>query len=386
MPKAKWTVMVLMGANNLPSGEQSLTTSAKSDLAEMQAVGSVKNLLNIVVQIDQKPDAVVPGGPQRFKVVKGGIEDQEALPEGEGGSGVQNVLKSFVTWVRESKEYAAEHYLLVLWGHAYKLAFNRDPEDPEGLDFPDLADALRNEKAGKAGKIDIVGFDSCNVSLIEAAYQLRDTARYLVGSQFTDPLPGWRYDQILKRVLDDREQKHLTGHNGPKDFGRAIVSLFVRNYVGQASATMTMLDLSRVEAIGDGVDELANELALAVDDSQERANVDIAFQRSQVPVTQPSVDLVTLCWNLLNYSGIESVRVAAATLGDLLLRPADPFVVAHEKSDLLVAMLHGVSILAPNVMGEGFDFRSLAPKYDRFDLAKKTVWGKLVFALAEFGR
>jgi hypothetical protein len=385
MAKAKWTVMVLMGVNNLPN-EEDLTEYAKGDLNEMKEIGSIEDVLNIVVQIDQKPGpdrvAVQPGGPQRFRIVKGGIEDQELLPQGESAAGNENSLKNFVTWVRESKEYAAEHYLLVLWGHAYKLAFNRDPADPQGLDFRDLADAVRNPNGGK---VDIVGFDSCNASLIEAAYELRNTARYLVATQFTDPLPGWPYNTILDKVISDSD--HLTGANGPKDFGRAIVSLFVRNYEGVDSATMTMLDLSRMEEIRKGVDGLAIELARAVnDDSGERERVSLAFQRSQVPVTQPSVDLVTFCWNLLNYSGKESVRVAAATLGDLLLRPKDPFVVAHEKSDLMVAMLQGVSIVAPNVMSQGFDFQSLRSKYDGFDLAKKTVWGKLVFALAELGQ
>jgi hypothetical protein len=269
----------------------------------------------------------------------------------------------------------------VLWGHAYRLAFDRDPNDPQGLDFPKLADVLRS--VFKSQKLDIVAFDSCNVSLLEGAYQLRSVAKYMVASQFTDPLPGWPYDEILKRVLGD--QKHLTKEDGIKDFGRAIVSQFVRNYSGTDNATMTMLDLSRVGEVRDGVGELARQLALAIDgDQAELDAVMDMFQRSQVPNEQPSVDLVTLCWNLLNYSGNSQLRQAASALGDLLLQPTDPFIVAHARSDLVVAMLQGVSILAPNVLTQsGVVDDSLRSDYDALDLAQDTLWGQLVFALAE---
>ena len=113
---------------------------------------------------------------------------------------------------------------------------------PDGLDFPQVATVLQNTNEG-GNRLQIVAFDSCNVSLLEGAYQLREVADYLVASQFTDPLPGWPYDVILKRVAGDKD--HFTGAKGPKDFGRAIVSQFVRSYEGQKNVTMTMLELSR---------------------------------------------------------------------------------------------------------------------------------------------
>jgi hypothetical protein len=99
-------------------------------------------------------------------------------------------------------------------------------------------------------------------------------------------------------------------------------------------------------------------------------------------VEQPSVDLISFCSHLLNYSGNLELRTAASALGDLLLKPTDPFIVAHERSDLVVAMLQGVSAFAPSVKS-GFDSISLRPRYEELDLAKDTLWGDLVFALAE---
>jgi hypothetical protein len=383
MAKAKWTVMVLMGANNI-EGEKDLDAAsgdsyAESDLQEMENVGRTtdshgKPILHIVVQIDRKQER--GDGPRRY-YINGKREDQGAIPDSDAGSG-PTLLAGFLTWARQ---YPADNYLLVLWGHAYRLAFDRDPKDPEGLDFPKLADVLQSTFEDQS--LDIVAFDSCNVSLLEGSYQLRSVAKYMVASQFTDPLPGWPYDEILKRVLHDKN--NFTGEEGTKDFGRAIVSQFVRKYTGTDNATMTMLDLSRVTEIRDGVAELARQLATAVDgDQSELDAVTDMFQRSQVPVDQPSVDLVTLCWNLTNFSGSKGLRLAASALGDLLLKPTDPFIVAHARSDLVVAMLHGVSILAPNVVTPSRSVPdSLRSEYDTLDLAQDTLWGELVFALAE---
>ena len=306
------------------------------------------------------------------------LTGEDSIAADQDRSGPQ-MLEDFVEWAKQ--KYPAEHYMLVIWGHGYRLAFNRDPDDPSGLAFPELQRVLEN--TNRNGKLDIIAFDSCNISLIEGAYQLRAVADYLVASQFTDPLPGWPYDEILGKILDDRD--HLAGSEGPKDLCRAIVSQFVRRYHRDKTVTMTAVDLSRVEEIADRLAELGTELALSIDDNADELSVlEDMLQRSQVPIDQPSVDLATFCWHLLNFSGSEKVRIAAATLGDLLLKPKDPFIVAHAKSDLLAAMLQGISILAPSVVDRrGFDLSSLRTDYDALDFSQNTVWGHLVFSLAE---
>jgi hypothetical protein len=380
--------MVLMGANNLlEQGQESdLSTYAEDDLKEMemvgkQMVGPLKSVLKIVVQLEEK------GRSTRYLVDQAGrnlLEEKSGLDA--GASGDPAVLTDFLRWAKTS--FPADRYMLVLWGHAYQLAFGRDPNNQDGLSFPDLAWVLEDTNDGR--KLDIVAFDSCNQSLIEGAYQLRTTADFMVASQFTDPLPGWPYHRILERVLTDR--KHLAEDDGPKDFGRAIVSQFVRNYSDThdlsqlKSVTMTMLDLRHADEIHNGIADLARSVLASVDDdAAELDRIDDAFQRSQVAPDQPSVDLATLCWNLANATDNEDVRRTAVALGNAILRSTDsptaPFVVAHGKNDLATAMLQGVSIFAPNVERDsGFDWSSLRPAYERLDLTD-TLWDELVFNL-----
>lgn len=361
---ANWTVMVLMGANNLKN-EDPLEEFAKDDLKEMQSVGSKSGVLNIVVQIDQKP------GAKRYFVAKGQLLDGGPIPPHKGPA----VLEDFVNWAKTN--YPAKHYLLVLWGHAYRLAFNRNPND--ALDFPKLAQTL--QRTFPEGPIDIVAFDSCNVSLVEGAYELRATARFMVASQFTDPLPGWPYDEILSRPKDDPAMD-------ADDLGRAIVSQFVRHYTGEKSVTMTMLDLGFVDEIRMAVDDLATTLLFAVNgNGDELSRLHTVFQWSQVSPGQPGIDLTSFCWHLTKYSGSAEVRTAARTLGNLLLKPTNPFIAAHGTSDLDVTMLRGVSAFAPNVVSKsGFEFRSLQAPYQALGFSTDSVWDELVFALAEPGQ
>lgn len=373
---AKWTVMVFMGADNIPGRETDLSTFADDDLREvvagLQNHGAPESVLNVVVQRDPRNQ-----GPKRYVVERTGPREvgQEDLQLSLAEDG--HPLESFVRWART--EYPADRHMLVLWGHAYHLAFNRSPDDPDGLNFPELSAVLARTNEGK--KIDVVAFDSCNVALVEAAYELGGTARYLVASQFTDPLPGWPYDAIIKRILTGPDQ--FSGPDGPADLGRAIVSQFVRTYSGSRSATMTLMDLRRVDDVVMALGELTTRLALSITaDGRERSRVAEMFRRSQVPGPQPSIDVTNFCWNLLNFSGDAEVRIAAAALGDQLIRPEAPFVVAHAGSDLIVSALHGVSAFAPYLPGPRFDLGEIRVKYKALKLSRDTQWGDLVFAQA----
>jgi Clostripain family len=378
---ANWTVMVLMGANNLPN-EANLVPFANADIKEMQAV-SVGTKVNVVVQIDRK---MKDGGPERFKIKKNGKEDEVAFPDSDGSAADPDVLASFL--LEAKAQYPAKYYMLVIWGHAWRFAFERNGKD--SLDFTKLANVLGATNGGK--KLDIVAFDSCGVGWLEAAYQLRRCAKYLVATQFMDPLPGWPYTDILSRIVNDKTIK-------PVDVGRAIVSQFVRHYAKSerryreysarfnrdepASVSMTTLDLARVEDIGEAFGKLATALAAAVhDDASELNRVYDALEHSRAPIKEPGVDLTTFCWNLATFSGSDQVKTAAGRVGDLMLNPLKPFIVAHGISDLSVSVLHGVSVFAPSVRPQ-YDSGTVHPLYEALDLSQDTMWDELVYALAE---
>ena len=95
----------------------------------------------------------------------------------------------------------------MLWGHAYDFAIGRATTHDgtiDALDFAELSRVLERLQAqfGAPGsaKLDILGFDACDLSTVEMACQLQPFASYLLGSQIGIPIPGWPYDRILDRL------------------------------------------------------------------------------------------------------------------------------------------------------------------------------------------
>ena len=65
------------------------------------------------------------------------------------------------------------------------------------LDNRELKRVLATAHRVLGRKVDVVGMDACLMTMIEVAYQLRDHARVLVGSEEVEPGPGWPHAAIL---------------------------------------------------------------------------------------------------------------------------------------------------------------------------------------------
>ena len=122
------------------------------------------------------------------------------------------------------------------------------------ISTPALGTALRTAQAAVGQSLDLLFLDACDMSMLEVAYEVRDSVRYLLAS------PGWKwagfpYDQHL-----------ATAASGD---GRAIGHAWFANevsYMRQRNAepfTYTLLDLSRVEALRTATDALAQALSRA---------------------------------------------------------------------------------------------------------------------------
>src|SRR3990172_9807930 len=72
-------------------------------------------------------------------------------------------------------------------------------------------------------KVDLVGMDACLMTMIEIAYQIRDHACVLVGSEELEPGAGWLYAAIL----GDLAAKPTLG---PEELGATIVRRYIESY------------------------------------------------------------------------------------------------------------------------------------------------------------
>jgi Clostripain family len=385
----KWTVMVFMGADTLAANAP-LGDAADADLAEMKYVGSGGSL-NILVQVHGKAVA-----PQRSHI---GVTPMTDVPINEREPGDGHALLNFVRWALGRARHDLtnpNHYsMLVLWGHAYDFAFGRSLTQAgvlDALDFAELKsvlERLQNEYGGAGvAKLDILGFDACDLATVEMVCQFQPFVQYLLGSEIGIPIPGWPYDRILDRL------RHPKGRPmGPAEFGTYVVRRFCESYLASTPVSLTMLDLRQAAELSGYTDELAQTLARMIVDVDSRDLIAFLFERSQTDGGKPSVDVADLCLNLVRDSGDGDVIAAARKLGDFLFsaRPplvgqslvggGRPLIVEHGRNAGETARLNGLSIYAPHV-APFHDFDAVGDLYQKFVFVQQTSWGKFVHALA----
>ena len=403
MAEPKWTVMVFMAAEPDP-GRKDLSQEAADDIKEMQSVGSGDSL-NIFLQLHSK------GTAQRRHVQKEGKDERPLdVAESERDATNGNALIAFIRWaLKEAQHGPGDYSMLVLWGHAYQFAFGHAVTGSgiDGIDFGELADVFRKFQAelfaeyqdqfATAGrvpempKLNIVGFDACDVATLEVCYQVQPFAEYLVASEMGVPLPGWPYDRVLDRIRNAKGR-----WMGPAELGTYIVRRFCERYHAQDRVvSLTLLDLRWAATLVDLTEVLARKLAVAVgEDADELAVVRNLFVESQTFEGKPFIDVADLCVNLLRHSGDLAVRQAAEQLGDVLISPGPvrrgqsekgtgrPFIAEHGCNGSAAAKLHGVSLYAPHVAPDA-DVDASAPWYRKFAFATETNWAALVSVFVE---
>jgi len=389
--------MVYMAAQNVPGEAASLKDEAESDIEEMMKVGST-DTLNILFELHGD------GDPQRCHVTG---RDAKRVPVHMEPQDATNgrALAAFIQWALEKVHHEeADYSMLVLWGHAYRFGLGPTltGQGIDAIDFAELTRVLRNCQdefkrtygTSSRPKLDIVGFDACDISTVEMAVQLSEFAQYLLSSEVGEPLPGWPYDRILDRLA--RPKVRLMG---PAEFGTYAVRRFCERYnAADKAVSLTLLDLTRAKELNDATESLARTLAVAMDaDPRTLDLVTDLLSRSQTQIdpSKPFVDVVDLCINLLRYCSNDDVRTAATYLGNLVVSPGPvepghsatgigkPVVVEHGYNATLTAGLHGLSLYAPSVALNAHDWMAAWSWYDKFTFAKQTLWNDLVHALVQ---
>jgi hypothetical protein len=435
---SKWTVMVYMAAE--PSAD--LDAHAVRDLREMEEA-TLNSAVRVVVQINRN----WPEMPQRYE-----ITDHDAVvvvPNvPELNMGKEETLSAFLKWVVDTDPTDGKAndrgYILVLWGHSYGLGYGRDHGD--GLRLDELKVALekfrRHEKFqdhGPDGRrpLDILGANACAMAYIEAAYELRNHADYIVASQIAVPFAGWPFETVLSGIKPGISAQEI---------GRLIVDRYVASFRASGKGevvAMSLLNqaalrtpdfLSKFEALALAVMDVVE--ATDSDASDRLSHVRAAFLSAGVGEVRPLIDLLDLCRKLIGLAddlraldamvpGVGGMQAAAKGIVDFVepkdekkphrVQAPDRFLVVNKQTGDPRG-LNGLGVFAPFVTDPA-DLKRLEignepdpipavsgePKADRrlrevkteqrsgrttyqaLDLMKGTQWAKLVYDVLRAG-
>ena len=164
------------------------------------------------------------------------IRERDRKPQVQS---VKTTLKNFI----QHKVLRAKHYMLVLNGHGSGAIgdFLTGDKRISGLTIPALGEVLQTmaEKTGQ--KPDILGLDSCQMSMAEVACQIQGNVKYMIGSEGFQPNTGWPYQTLLQTLNDTAVV------DDPGAFAEQIVRQHINYYldftVAELSTDISVLDV-----------------------------------------------------------------------------------------------------------------------------------------------
>lgn len=410
METKKWTIMVYL------AGDNDLDEDGARDIAEMAKVGSSSDV-NVIAQFDRAGEA----GTQRLYITEGGGYPKDSIETlGETNTGDPKVLLDFLKW--GIKKYPAKHYMAVLWNHGsgwneddvYEKALEFSPEkrglsptikrsfrergirkalfsstveeilkqpaadrgilyDDESKDFLDNMEMKKVlTEAAKLlpdKQFDILGFDACLMNTIEVAFQLKDNAKIIVGSEETEPNAGWPYDKLLGEISANPDMT-------PSDFGKTIVDSYIESYDNGADSEPVTLSAMNTKKIVDVLTAI-NKLSLALKKNVTQKDIFYKLLKITYDVQQfyyPTYKDLSDFARLLNERiDVTEIKESSKGVMDILESGDDNFIIASGNLTSSMSNAHGVSIYVP--------VRETYLKYyNKLDFAKKSKWDEFVKA------
>lgn len=321
VPSKQWTLMFFFASDN------ALSPSVLPQLKAIKAAGSQANT-NVLVYFDpnergaptrvfrinhnQQQTTISDDDDQFISILasdyispstmkKGGPKSQEFAKSLSKTDRLEAfaALGQFLGFCHET--FPADHYMLFLVGHG--LVVGRDAFLPD--DNPDSAIGLKtlgtilNDFKGTIGDsaLELIGMHSCSMSAVEVAYELKGTAKYMLGSQGLSFVGSWPYRQLLGKIY------HEIG-KGAVDvdaLAQGLHSLCIKYSVdfmhAGYSSDMCLCSLApaRIRSLSDQISLLARVLEDAVGEPRCRDLILLAHWKSQSYWQESYTDLYDFC-------------------------------------------------------------------------------------------
>jgi len=273
---------------------------------------SVKGELRRILKENHQLDYDAPTPPQeRIDARRSPLDDPEEPDPKES-------LKNFLSFCRTS--YPAKHFALFILGHGVVVGNDvflfDDHAAKHSISLSELGDVLREFKTDiDKAEFELVSFHSCSVSSIEVAFELQNTANYMLASQGPAFVASWPYRSILIRIFNDIIR--FGSHIPIKERFHKIFQLCFFNAVdfllAGYSFQLTLINLKQVQHIKCAIAELVDALLAGLrdrDKPSQKAFLDViqlAHLKSQSFFQEMYTDLYDFCFCISNK--IQELRV-----------------------------------------------------------------------------
>lgn len=387
----EWTIMVYM------AGDNDLETFLVNNLKSLEKVGSSPRI-NILAELDRGASPKSPltkwKGSRRFEIQKSDDATRITSPVAQDLGTVNMAdpkhLSDFVQW--GMKNYPAKHYLLILNDHGYGFMGAADDKGSnDTMTLPEMAEGIKDAEKATGKKIDILGFDACLMSDLEVAYELNDTADFMIASQEVIGSGGWPYGDFTEKGPSKSSRKtkgpggqmptadnvsylfpqHMalstflgkaekiidnTGKLEPETLAKGIVAQCEKHV--DTTPTMAAIRLGDpIQKIVDAVKSLGESIKT----SEQKEEILEAVKKTQpfnkqAPLQNPYGDyrdLYDFCDKLLGSKELNDEKLRSCA--EAVQKTLDEAIVFRTREDLLPEKYkgaHGISLYIPEEVGQ----------------------------------
>ena len=309
-----WTIMVYMAGDNNLSENMAFSLDALTDI-NRKMTKTARTKVNLLAFFDSAsttaPTQYIDFSDRnivRYAVSSKDmyyprpVNSEKATIDPENSGSAYSIL-NFINWCIHVQGRVASNYIIVFSGHSfgfYGQGLLGDRSSGGYLTLRSfrwaLEEAVRQYFAND--KIALVGFDSCEMSMLEVGYELKDVARTIVASEGNLPNYGWGYASMLREFIADPsrflnsgnefltlrgfdlsfvgDEKEMDEVTAAASFVYAFIDYQRKVAIGGRSVDISAWDLSKIEALAKSVGELGDVLLekLGIDRLIDKKEID----------------------------------------------------------------------------------------------------------------
>lgn len=215
----------------------------------------------------------------------------------------QESLKSFLDFCR--LRYPAKHYALFILGHGVVVGNDvflyDEHSSKQSVTLTELGLAMKefkDEVKAELAEFEFISFHSCSVSSLEVAYELQDTAKYMLASQGPAFVGAWPYRSILIRIFNDlvRWGSSINVKKMLLNIYRYCLHNSADYLLAGYSFQLTLCNLEQVKKMKGPMEELAKALRKGLGDDATRDVIQLAHLKSQSFFQELYTDLYDFCF------------------------------------------------------------------------------------------
>ena len=297
MNQKEWTIMIYM------AGDNNLAVDMAYAMEQIKGVAaSSADSPNLFVYYDGNSPSIPtlycdfsePGKPRYVRSYKVPNKLYDVPKKQNENAAHPKSILNFIDWCVTTVEVEndngeitygrrAQRYALIFSGHSLgfqDIGLFKDETSGKSMKMSDFYDALKimtspaeelpeNVPVLLGQPLDILGFDSCVMGMLEVGYQFADVAQVLIASEGSVPSAGWTYAKILG-CLAREDNRNID----PRRVGELFVREFIGSQdsytVGGVSVDMAAWDLSQFAFLSDAFDALSQALIACFEDPNTR--------------------------------------------------------------------------------------------------------------------